>query len=607
MDNHLVVSANGLWYDLIYNLAFIVTLSVLIYEGYRRKFPMLKWIFLIAIVRLCFIAGTKIVTISPHDWNVLFVQFKLPEANDKSLAGGFLFGVIALFSGMALLRIRQNITDAFALVLPLGIAIQRAGCFLTGCCYGKISDLPWAVKYPVQTLPHFHQFSDKLLTYNDFLSLPVHPVQLYEMAGMMAVFIIVLKFRKRFKRPGSLFLLSGTLVFLVRFITEFFRDIHAHTIGGTEFGIFNSTQLLLLPLMLALVLILLLRERIPVNSIKFTAVNDFGIAEAFFLFLLGTTLFRALKSWFVFSEVIAISLTLFAAFLILAYRIVKRTYNSQYRWLYLAGLILPMFLMAQTYPSGQDSTMIRKYRSIKIGVAIGDFENSLNIGQGSGCDRVSQTEYFKQKYTVGAASFGFIEENLTQKRRLNYGVNAMFGKHNEIRISDGYEKNENLLDVNPYIKWDSNWLGIGGGLHLGNLTYAYENLQKEGTEYPESGSNNLPVYPQVYLRIGPQKWFYLDYHLADHFPSALPGYRHLVGIGSGLGQTNGTNLRFGTNAANMIYLSGAFVFSDRIVIEPLYMWGKSPWDYDSKNFSQFSLGIGYRFGYQDKMRAKTGL
>lgn len=505
MDNHLVISANGPWYDLVYNLAFLVTLTVLIYEGYRRKFPMLKWIFLLAVMRLSFIAGTKIVTISPHEWNILFTEFSLPEANDKSLAGGFLFGAVALFSGVALLRFRQNITDAFALVLPLGIAIQRVGCFLTGCCYGKISRLPWAVQYPAQTLPHFHQFNDNHLTYTDFLSLPVHPVQLYEMAGMLAALVLILKLGKKFKRPGSLFLFSGTLVFLVRFITEFFRDIHAHTIGGVEFGIVNSTQLVLLPLMLILIFILLMRERTPAKTVKFSEANDFGIAEAFFLLLMVTSIFRALKSWFVFSEVVAISLTLFVAFLILTYRIAKRSYNSPYRWLYLAGLILPIFLMAQTYPTGQDSAMIRKYKSIKIGMATGDFENSLNIGRGSGCDRVSNTEYFKQKYTVGAASFGITEENLTQQRQTNYGINAMFGKHNEVRISDGYEKNETLLDLNPYINWDSNWIGIGGGLHMGNLSYAYENLQKEGTEYPESGSNNLPVYPQAYLRVGPQK------------------------------------------------------------------------------------------------------
>lgn len=78
----------------------------------------------------------------------------------------------------------------------------------------------------------------------------------------------------------------------------------------------------------------------------------------------------------------------------------------------------------------------------------------------------------------------------------------------------------------------------------------------------------------------------------------------MIGMGSGLGQTNGTNLRIGTNTGTMIYFSGSFVLSDRIVVEPLYMWGKSPLDYDGKNFSQFSLGIGYRFGFQDKMRAK---
>jgi len=232
-------------------------------------------------------------------------------------------------------------------------------------------------------------------------------------------------------------------------------------------------------------------------------------------------------------------------------------------------------------------------------MATGNFENEYTLGHGSGCDRINNTEYFQQKYTIGAAAMEFTSEEPTRNRRLSYGAKIMMGTHNEIRISDQYETNKTLFGVTPYINWDSNWLGVGGGLHLGNLSYVYENLNNDGTGRPESGSNWVPIYPQVYFRLGPQKWFFADYHLADQFPSALPGYRQLVGIGTGLGQTNGTRLRFGSNTSNLLYLSGTFVFKDKFVIEPLYMWGRSPYDPGSDIFSQFSLGVSYRFGFQD--------
>ena len=605
MDSHFIVSANGPWYELFYNLAFFIAIVIFLYEGYQRKFPLLKWIFLIAMTQLLFIIGTKLATFSAHDFYIMFSRFELPETHNKSLSGGLLFVGIGLLAGTYLLRFKQNITDAFALTLPLGIAIQRIGCFITGCCYGKISYLPWAVKYPVQTLPHYHQFNDNLISHNDFLSLPVHPVQLYEMAGLLAVVFIIFKFRKSFKKAGSLFVLSLILIFTVRFSAEFIRDVNAHTTGGEMIWIFNSTQLFLLPGTLILIFILYKREKTGPVTVSKHYASDFGLAQAFFLLLLLSVCLRLLKNWLVFPEIAAMFVTLSVAYAILGFRIFQRLYFSSYRWLYLAGFVLPFFLMAQTFPSNEhDSLYVKKYKTIKLGFATGDFENSHSIGIGEGCDRVSNTEYFRQKYTLGGAAFEFTEEYPEKKQQFRYGAKTMFGNHTETRLSDNYEKSITLFWITPYATFETNWVGIGGGLHIGNLSIITENFDEDGYGIPETGSTFVKIYPQFHFRLGPQRWFFADYRMADHFPSALPGFRHQLGVGTGLGTRNGTNIRLGSNLGDIFYFSGYVPIEKKFVIEPMILWGQSPQYTTAKNYFQYSLGVGYRFDFTEGKRVK---
>lgn len=605
MEDYLIVASNGPWYNFFYNLAFLITLCILLFEGYRRKFPMLKWIFLIILTRLLFITGTKIVTFSAHDFSVLFSRFQLPETSGKSFLGGLVFGGIGLLAGRYLLRFKQNILDAFAVALPVGIAIQRIGCFVTGCCYGKICTLPWAVKYPVYTLPHFHQFNDKLIGTHDFLSLPVHPVQLYEMAGLIAAVFLILKFRNTFKAAGSSFLLSMILIFVVRFVSEFFRDPEAHTIGGKMVSIFNVTQLVLVPFILILSLLLWKREKSSIQSVSNSPTTDLGLARAFFLFFLLLICFRVLQSWLVFPEIVALLITFSVAVVLLGSYMIRQFYSSPYRLVYATAIVLPFILMAQTFPAAQqDSVFVKKYQSIKIGFGSGNFENSHDIGQGSGCDRVSNTEYFKQEYTLGAVALEFTEEKPEQKQQFRYGAKAMYGNHRETRLSDNHVTNTALVGVTPYVGFETNWLGMGGGLHMGNLTYITENLNEDGRGMPKSGSKNANVIPQAYVRFGPERWLFVDYHYADFFPSALPGFRQQVGIGTGLGLNNGTNLRFGSNTNNIQYLSGYIPIENKFVLEPMYLWGKSTRYANDKNYSQFSLGLSYRFGFSEGKRMK---
>ena len=52
--------------------------------------------------------------------------------------------------------------DIVAPSVAVGMAFGRIGCFLNGCCFGGVCELPWAVKFPYGSNPAAHQFMQRL-------------------------------------------------------------------------------------------------------------------------------------------------------------------------------------------------------------------------------------------------------------------------------------------------------------------------------------------------------------------------------------------------------------------------------------------------------------
>lgn len=105
------------------------------------------------------------------------------------------------------------------LVPPLAVAhaFGRVGCFLNGCCYGKVTSLPWGVRFP----------SDGLRR---------HPTQLYEMLALLAIFLLLKRIERGDPRPGTVLLSYGASYGLWRFLVEFLRgDNPPFALGLTVF------------------------------------------------------------------------------------------------------------------------------------------------------------------------------------------------------------------------------------------------------------------------------------------------------------------------------------------------------------------------------------
>ena len=126
--------------------------------------------------------------------------------------------------------------DALAVGAPLGQFFGRLGCFMAGCCYGKPSDVPWAVTFtnPNTLCP---------------LRVPVHPAQLYEGFLDLGVFMVLYWYKTRKHYSGQMLLLYLFLAGLVRFVVEFFRNPQDYR-GPMFFGWMPLTQLLALGLFL---------------------------------------------------------------------------------------------------------------------------------------------------------------------------------------------------------------------------------------------------------------------------------------------------------------------------------------------------------------------
>lgn len=114
--------------------------------------------------------------------------------------------------------------DVLASVLGLGPFFIRGSCFLNGCCYGTPTDLPWAVRYPLNSFAYRSHLQAGLVFPGEVYSLPVHPVQLY--LSFFGLFNLVAAsfFWGRFKKyPGTTFLFYWLVYGIGRFLLEFIR------------------------------------------------------------------------------------------------------------------------------------------------------------------------------------------------------------------------------------------------------------------------------------------------------------------------------------------------------------------------------------------------
>lgn len=147
-----------------------------------------------------------------------------------SMLGGIL-GVVAysLFS-FSTKKVPSSFAffDIIALYAPLIHAIARIGCFLTGCCYGAPTSLPWGIEYahPLVVAP---------------LHIKIHPTQLYSSLLYCAFFLVLRSVSAQYlPTTGKLLMLYLMGISLERIFVDFFRGDRIVVTAPYEFFSFHQ-------------------------------------------------------------------------------------------------------------------------------------------------------------------------------------------------------------------------------------------------------------------------------------------------------------------------------------------------------------------------------
>jgi phosphatidylglycerol:prolipoprotein diacylglycerol transferase len=188
-----------------------------------------------------------------------FDQFRQSPAELLSLArsGGVFYGGLILAVVVAFWYIwKHNLpfwttTDVFAPGIALGHVTGRLGCLAAGCCYGKPTDVAWAIV-----------FNNPAAAANvgTPLGVPLHPTQIYE-AGAELLILVLLLFTEKKGRlfAGRTFWLYMFLYAVSRFIIEFYRGDPR----GIVFGISTSQFISLILAPLSIVMLIWLSRKGP--------------------------------------------------------------------------------------------------------------------------------------------------------------------------------------------------------------------------------------------------------------------------------------------------------------------------------------------------------
>jgi len=205
------------------------------------------------------IAGARIAYIAEH-WAVYAAD---PISMLRIDEGGLIYYGGFIGAGIAIVLFararREKLFPLFDFVItavPLAHAFGRIGCFLNGCCFGRVTGSRLGITFPTASPVWYAHLREGLLTEAGRLSLPVHPAQIYESFFNFFLYGIIVWLYRGNNRGGRI-LAAYLLIYPVgRFFLETFRGDKAERFAaaGLSIGQLASLGLFLLGITLLICL-----------------------------------------------------------------------------------------------------------------------------------------------------------------------------------------------------------------------------------------------------------------------------------------------------------------------------------------------------------------
>ncbi|HEY4059721.1 MAG TPA: prolipoprotein diacylglyceryl transferase family protein [Kofleriaceae bacterium] len=194
------------------------------------------------------------------------------------------WGYLAGFAAVTLVCRRHQLSlarfgDLAAVPMGVSLFFARLGCFMGGCDYGKVTSLPWGIRFPKGSPAWRDHLRAGLIPSGRTESLPVHPTQLYEaMLGLILIGVALLVARTRWAKAarGRVVLSVAATYAVGRIANEALRG----DLGRGIYAGLSSGQIFSLCLLVAIALTLGLARRRAV-------VLATSVAAAFALIIVG--------------------------------------------------------------------------------------------------------------------------------------------------------------------------------------------------------------------------------------------------------------------------------------------------------------------------------
>jgi phosphatidylglycerol:prolipoprotein diacylglycerol transferase len=236
------------WYGVMVALAFLAAALHWNYLARRENrapgygSELAFWIMLAGLV------GARLAYVSAHGSYFLDHPAEIVRFDHGGLIyyGGFLAGVASVWLFARAHRERNLWMGDFAIsAVPLAHAVGRLGCFINGCCFGRVHHGWFSVVYPAGSSVSAQQFEQGWLDNPAAAAQPVWPTQLMETAFNLLLYGALWICHRRRRREGVVLALYLTVYPVGRFLLEFLRGDPRLGAGGLNAAQWISVALLL--------------------------------------------------------------------------------------------------------------------------------------------------------------------------------------------------------------------------------------------------------------------------------------------------------------------------------------------------------------------------
>jgi phosphatidylglycerol:prolipoprotein diacylglycerol transferase len=223
-------------YFLCWAIGAVVGISTSTVCGRRAGYAAWKAAVGATVFAAAIVLGSKLLFLAEHatlpadaplSWRG--ADFEAVARNGFRIPGGILLISIVLPLVARLLRAEPlRFIDAVAPGAAIATVFSRFGCFLNGCCFGRITYSFLGVSFVPHTEAYDWQVAQGLLAPTAARSLPVYPLQLGFSALSLLLFLLALRWQRTKQFDGEVWLNFNLVFFVGTFLLELLRPYPLH-------------------------------------------------------------------------------------------------------------------------------------------------------------------------------------------------------------------------------------------------------------------------------------------------------------------------------------------------------------------------------------------